>query len=202
MKIGLMGGTFNPIHLGHLLISEYIRENFPLDIIIFIPSGNPPHKDLDHVIDAHHRYNMVNLAIKDNPYFTISDIEIKRSGKSYTIDTIDEIKKSFPNDSIYFIIGGDSLYNLTTWKDYRSLFNKTSFILIDRHGIEENKMINYIKELKEEFGANIDYIDGPQIEISSTNIRKNLINNKSIKYMVTNEVEDYITNNRLYLMGD
>lgn len=202
MKIGLMGGTFNPIHLGHLLVSEYIRENFPLDIIIFIPSGNPPHKDLDHVIDAHHRYNMVNLAIKDNPYFTISDIEIKRSGKSYTIDTIDEIKKSFPNDSIYFIIGGDSLYNLTTWKDYRSLFNKTSFILIDRHGIEENKMINYIKELKEEFGANIDYIDGPQIEISSTNIRKNLINNKSIKYMVTNEVEDYITNNRLYLMGD
>lgn len=202
MKIGLMGGTFNPIHLGHLLVSEYIRENFPLDIIIFIPSGNPPHKDLDHVIDAHHRYNMVNLAIKDNPYFTISDIEIKRSGKSYTIDTIDEIKKSFPNDSIYFIIGGDSLYNLTTWKDYRSLFNKTSFILIDRHGIEENKMINYIKELKEEFGANIDYIDGPQIEISSTNIRKNLINNKSIKYMVTKEVEDYITNNRLYLMGD
>ncbi len=71
MKIGLMGGTFNPIHLGHLLISEYIRENFPLDIIIFIPSGNPPHKDLDHVIDAHHRYNMVNLAIKDNHYFTI-----------------------------------------------------------------------------------------------------------------------------------
>lgn len=202
MKIGLMGGTFNPVHLGHLLISEYIRENFPLDLIIFIPSGNPPHKDLDHVIDANHRYNMVNLAIKDNPYFTISDIEIKRSGKSYTIDTIDEIKKRFPNDSIYFIIGGDSLYNLTTWKDYRSLFIKTSFILIDRHGIEENKMINYIKELKEEFGANIDFIDGPQIEISSTNIRKNLINNKSIKYMVTKEVEDYITKNRLYLMGD
>lgn len=202
MRIGLMGGTFNPIHLGHLLISEYIRETFPLDKIIFIPSGNPPHKDLNLIVNAHHRYNMVELAIKDNPFFAISDIEVIRKGKSYTIDTIDEIKKNYPDDSIYFIIGGDSLSNLSTWKDYETLLKKTNFILIDRHGFEENKLTRYIKELEDKYGANIDYMDGPEIEISSTLIRENLINGKSIKYMVTKDVEDYIYNNSLYLLED
>lgn len=199
MKVGLMGGTFNPIHLGHLLISEYIRDNFPLDKIIFIPSGNPPHKNWGELIATKHRYNMSLLATGSNQYFDVSSLEINRQGKSYTVDTINEFKSTYPNDEFYFIIGGDTLYELTKWHDYNKLFSITNFIVIDRPGFENIEILDKIEDLNRVYGASIFYIKGPLIDISSTQIRQNLKHNKSIKYLVPKEVEDYISFHKLYI---
>jgi nicotinate-nucleotide adenylyltransferase len=199
MKIGLMGGTFNPIHLGHLLISEYIRTNFPLDKIIFIPSGNPPHKEYDDIVSSQHRLNMVVLATQENPYFEVSKNEIERQGKSYTVDTLMEFKDIYPNDELYFIIGEDSLYNLRNWKDPEKLFCIINFIVIGRNNLEDKNMLTKISELNVKYGATIHYIDGPIIQISSTDIRNNIKNFQSIKYLVPETVEKYIIDNKLYL---
>lgn len=202
MKIGLMGGTFNPIHLGHLIISEFVRLSLPLDKIIFIPSGNPPHKDFDEIISVDHRYKMALLATNSNPHFQISLSEINRKGYSYTIDTIRELKEKLPNDELYFIIGADSLNELTSWKDYNLLFKITNFIAIGRPGLTEEYNLGKIKELNEKYDANIQYINGPLIEISSTDIREKISKNISIKYLVQETVEEYIKLNRLYILED
>lgn len=199
MKIGLMGGTFNPIHLGHLIMCEYIRDSFPLDKIIFIPSGNPPHKDSEDIISTDHRVNMVELAVKSNPFFEISLCEINRKGKSYTVDTIEEFRKLYPNEELFFIIGGDTLYNLTSWMKPERLFKITNFILIGRKGLDEEKNLAKIEELRDKYDANILYMDGPIIEISSTDIRNNIRKKRSIKYLVPEEVDLYIIDNKLYL---
>lgn len=197
MKIGLMGGTFNPIHMGHLIISEFLRITFPLDKVIFIPSGNPPHKNND-IAESNHRMAMVNLATSQNPFFEVSSIELKRTGKSYTIDTIKEIKDIYPNDQLYFIIGSDSLLDLTSWKDFESLISKTNFLICGRPENTEESILNKIDELTKEYNSNIIYIKGPLIEISSTLIRDRIKDQKSIKYLVTGEVEEYIYKNNLY----
>ena len=202
MKIGLMGGTFNPIHLGHLIISEYIRLSLPLDKIIFIPSGNPPHKDFDEIISVEHRYKMAVLATNSNPHFQISLSEINRKGFSYTIDTIREFKEKLPGDELYFIIGADSLNELTSWKDYKQLFKITNFIAIGRPGLTDEYNLCKIVELKSLYDANIQYINGPLIEISSTDIRERISKNLSIKYLVQETVEDYIELNKLYTLED
>lgn len=201
MKLGLIGGTFNPIHMGHLIISEYIRETFPLDKVIFIPSGDPPHKSTKDIISSDHRKAMVDIAIESNPYFTVSNIEINRIGKSYTIDTILHFKSLYPNDQLYFIIGADCLLELTSWKDFKTLATSTTFLLCGRPGLDEMEIYNKIKDLKEEYNANIIYIKISLVDISSTSIRERVRNHKSIKYLVTNEIEDYIKRNNLYLSG-
>jgi nicotinate-nucleotide adenylyltransferase len=202
MKIGLMGGTFNPIHLGHLIITEFIRINLSLDKVIFIPSGNPPHKDLDEIISAKHRYNMALLAVDSNPHFQISLSEINRRGISYTVDTIREFIENFPNDELFFIIGADSLNELTKWKEFILLFKITNFIAIGRPGISKEDCLNKINELHDKYNVNIDYIDGPLIEISSTDIRQRVSKDKSIKYLVPETIEEYIKVNNLYTLGD
>lgn len=202
LKIGILGGTFNPIHIGHLIISEHIRNNFPLDKVTFIPSGDPPHKDKSELVPASKRLKMTELAIQSNPYFDISDIEINRIGKSYTIDTVNVIKSKLPNDELYFIIGGDILDELESWKDIGDVFNKISFILIGRDGLEDEDIYSKIDKYKEKYDAEIHYVKGPQIEVSSTYIRQKAGEGKSIKYLVTEEVEEYIINHGLYLMED
>lgn len=202
MKIGLLGGTFNPIHMGHLIISEYIRQVFPLDKVIFIPTGDPPHKNESTLIPALDRYEMTKLAIKTNPYFDVSDIELKRVGKSYTSDTIDAFKAELPQDELYFIIGGDILDELINWKDIRDVFKKIGFIMIGRNRLKDNEIMKKINDYNKEYNSTIYYIEGPQIEISSTLIRELIKEKKSIRYLVPKEIEDYILYHDLYLMGD
>ena len=116
MKYGIMGGTFNPIHMGHLMIAEYLSEQMNIDKVIFLPTGNPPHKD--HLkVDALHRFNMTYLAIMDNPKFIISDIETKRAGFSYTVDTLNELKSLYKGD-FYFFLGSDTVFLLKLWKNF------------------------------------------------------------------------------------
>lgn len=198
MKIGIMGGTFNPIHNGHLILSEYIREECKLDKIIFIPTGKPPHKDLGNILDNHIRKEMVELVIDPNPYFTISTIEMDNEGISYTIDTIKELKKKYNEEELYLIIGGDSLLNLQEWKDYKELISTNNFIVADRYRSNIEEIIRKIKEFNYKYNGNIIKVNNPIIHISSTNIRDRIRKGLSIKYLVPNILEKYIINNHIY----
>lgn len=196
MKIGIMGGTFNPIHHGHLILSEYIRLEENLDKIIFIPTGNPPHKNS--VLDAKLRLEMVELAIKSNPYFNASDIEVKRTNLTYTIDTIKELKEKYPSAELFMIIGADTLLSLHNWKDCSKVLSQINFIVADRLGLRPSDIEKEIKRLSNKYFSNIFNIASPIIDISSTDIRNRIKENLSIKYLVPETIEDYILQNNLY----
>lgn len=198
MKIGIMGGTFNPIHLGHLILSEHIREAMGLDKIIFIPTGQPPHKNGISIVDRFHRKIMTELSIEDNPHFILSDIEIKRPNKSYTIDTVYELKRQYKDDSLVMIIGADSLMNIEQWKDALKLLNEIDFVVADRITKQNENVLQEIDRLNITYNINIKYIDTPIIEISSTEIRNKIKKNESIKYLVNKNVHRYILENNLY----
>ncbi len=198
MKIGIMGGTFNPIHLGHLVLSEYIREGLELDKIIFIPTGNPPHKDNNKVEKAFHRKAMVELSIRDNPYFFLSDIELNKKNKSYTIDTILSLKELYKEDTLSMIIGADSLFSIETWRESSRLLEEIDFVVADRVLRKKENLIEEINRLNYKYNSNISHLDTPLIEISSTEIRNRVLENKSIKYLVKEDVREYIIKNNLF----
>lgn len=198
MRIGIMGGTFNPIHHGHLILSEYIRLEARLDKIIFIPTGTPPHKSPSEILEGDTRIKMVELAIEDNSYFSISDIEVKRNKTTYTIDTIREIKDIYKDAQIYMIIGADTLLSLHTWKDFDDLFSLIGFIVADRFVQNGQEVLKEIDRLKGLYDGDVASIDSPIIDISSTFIRGRIRENLSIKYLLPKKVEDYILENKLY----
>jgi nicotinate-nucleotide adenylyltransferase len=188
MNIGLFGGTFDPIHIGHLIIAETCLQKYNLNQIIFIPSGIPPHKKNMKISPSKDRYKMACMAIKDNSKFVISPIEMHKTKYSY--QTISHFKKEFPNDNLFFIIGSDSLLNLHKWKKGLKLLDLCKFIVVPRLGFNIKKL-NFSKN-------KILVLDNFNIGISSTNIRKNVLNNKNIKYLVPNQVEQYILEKKLY----
>lgn len=198
MKIGIMGGTFNPIHNGHLILSEYIREVCNLDKIVFIPTGKPPHKRTTEVLEGRFRKSMLDLAVESNPNFKVSTIEIDKDKTNYTIDTVRELKSIYHQDEIYLIIGADSLIELQNWKDYQDLISTTNFIVVHRKGFPKEEVINRIYELNQNYNGNIISSHTPLIEISSTNIRERIKKDLSIKYLVPRAVEEYIISNKLY----
>ena len=198
MKIGIMGGTFNPIHHGHLILSEYIRTEAGLDKIVFIPTGLPPHKVGEEILEGRIRLEMVQLAIRNNPYFTWSDMEIRRKKTSYTIDTIGELKRLYDKAQLYLIIGADNLLSIHTWKDYKRVLEEVNIIVANRLGSKRLLVVEEIERLNNSLGVNIKNINSPIIEISSTEIRERVRQNKSIKYLVPELVEDYILRNNLY----
>lgn len=196
-KIGIMGGTFDPIHNGHLIIAENSRVNFNLEKIIFIPTGISAHKAENKITYANYRYEMILLSINSNPYFTLSSMEIERTGITYTIDTIKNLQKLNEEAEYYFIIGEDSLYNFHKWKDYEELLNICKFIVAKRENKKDNLEMK-IRELNNICGEAIYLLESPMIDISSTDIRDRIVHNKSIKYLVPEPVELYIKKYRLY----
>lgn len=201
MKIGILGGTFNPIHYGHLIIAEYIRVDQNLEKIIFIPTGIPPHKNKEEVLDGKIRGEMVALAIESNPKFECSTIEIYNEETSYTIDTIKSLKSQNPKDEFHMIIGGDSLMSLRTWKGYKELIGITNIIVGDRYCACGETIMREIDRLNCETKNTITSIKTPIIEISSTEIRNNLREKRSIKYLVPENVENFIQKRGLYING-
>ena len=199
--LGVFGGSFNPIHMGHLILAEYIREEFNLDKVIFIPTGNPPHKLNSELEGAQHRYNMVKLAIDTNPYFLVSNTEIERVGVSYTYDTLIELNKKYPKKNLFFICGSDSIIQFPTWRKIDKILKLANIIVADRHNISESELGNLVNEYKNEYKANICYSSAPKIEISSSHIRNRIQNGLSINYMVPEVVTEYIIANGLY-QGD
>lgn len=198
MKIGIMGGTFDPIHNGHLIISEYIREYLNLEQVIFIPAGQPPHKNNNLVTSSSHRFDMTKLAIGSNDYFKISDIEINSKEFSYTFNTIDKLKEEDKNSEFYFIIGADSLFSLEKWYKFSELAKITNFALWERTGYSPDEVLDRIHYLKSKYESNITYVEGPIIEISSSQIRSRLQSNRSIRYLVPDSVLKYVEKYNLY----
>ncbi len=187
-RIAILGGTFNPIHVGHLTIAEMVREEFGLDKVIFVPCDLPPHKNSKGVITARERLQMIRLAIKDNPYFEASDFEIKRGGKSYSIDTVRFFKDQYPKGTkIFFIIGGDHLATLHTWKRIEEVIRIVSFVAVYRPGFQE-------KESK----IRVKSIVIPGVHTSSSHIRERIRRGKSVKYLVPENVIRYIEKKNIY----
>jgi nicotinate-nucleotide adenylyltransferase len=188
-KIAILGGSFNPIHIGHLILANTVCEEFNLDKIIFVPCYIQPLKSNKDFASAEDRLAMIKLAIQNNPKFELSDIEIKRKGKSYTVDTLKYFKQKY--DDLYFVIGADNIKDFHRWKEPDTILKLAKLIVTNRGGIERK----IPKRLR---GKKIFVCKIPDIEISSTLIRNNIRSNKSIKYLVPEKVEKYIIKNKLY----
>jgi nicotinate-nucleotide adenylyltransferase len=215
-KIGVLGGTFNPIHYGHLAAAEEIRDRLKLDRVLFIPVYLPPHKQEEGMLSAVQRLEMVRLATAGNPHFKISDIEVKREGMSYTIDTIEALRAANPGAEFYFITGLDSFLEIQTWKDWEKLLSLCCFVVLSRPGYKFKDLlkIGFMKQAKKEIdtldrGVETHVLiegDGirvclelvPFYDISSTDIRKRTHEARTIKYHLPETVENYIIENKLY----
>ncbi|WP_425060641.1 putative nicotinate-nucleotide adenylyltransferase [Sporomusa carbonis] len=197
-KIGIMGGTFDPIHIGHLVTAEAVRIEYNLDKVLFVPASNPPHKQGSLVTPAIHRYIMTVMATYSNPHFFVSGIELERSGLSYTIDTVRALIDCYgANTEFYFITGADAVKDLPSWREIENLLDLCYFVAATRPGC-----ISYIDEVIKQFGAkgrrSIHRLATPELEISSTDIRERVKKGRSIKYIVPESVEDYIYKEGLY----
>ena len=194
-KIGIMGGTFDPIHVGHLMIAEAVWDEYKLEKVLFIPSANPPHKH-DVMTSARHRFNMTLLATCSNPHFEVSSIEMDRTGPSYTIDTIKALKKIYgDNTDFYFIIGADCIHELPSWHKIDELLKICKFIATKRPSYKLDLSI-----IAKEFSDyNIQLLETPELEISSTDIRQRIKKGYSIQYITTEQVQQYIRKEELYL---
>lgn len=198
IKIGIMGGTFDPIHNGHLILAEYSRLHFDLEKVIFIPTGNPPHKDQNNISSSKYRYDMTLLAINTNPYFHLSSIEMESQGTTYTIDTIKKLQKKYKDVDFYFVLGSDSFFNIDKWKDYKELIGLCKFIVVKRPDRDNEDLEDEVKQFNKRYNSSLHILEAPLIEISSTNIRNRVKDGLSIKYLVPEAVEDYIKKNQLY----
>ncbi len=192
MNIGLFGGSFNPPHHGHLLMAETIREHFNLSTVFFIPSFVPPHKQLEHLASERDRLAMVECAISGNRYFQCSDIEIRKGGISYTIQTVVEFEQRYPHSQLFLIIGIDNLVDFKSWKSQEELLAKATLIVCDRPGFHQD-------DVPRDLIRHAHFVSAPMIGISSSDIRLRIKMGKSIRYFVPESVAEYIRANRLYL---
>ena len=194
-----MGGTFNPPHIGHFIIAETVRQEMSLDKIIFIPTGRIGYKDASNVASAEHRCNMLNMVIHENPAFELSDIEIKDSRNySYTANTLLALKDINKNRDYYFIVGADSLDYMDDWYKPEIIFSNCRVVCANRPGISALRLKSKKEKLEREFGADITFVDIPQVGISSSLIRNRVAEGKSIKYLTDARIEEYILLNGLY----
>ncbi|QHT47226.1 nicotinate-nucleotide adenylyltransferase [Bacillus sp. SB49] len=184
-RIGILGGTFDPPHLGHLTMAEYVYEEMGLDEVWFMPSYIPPHKE-EASTDADKRVAMVERAISGHPDFRVCDIERKREGTSYTVDTMRDLKRLYPEVIFYFIIGGDMVEHLPKWNRIEELVDIVQFVGVNRPGYERSHEIP------------VEFVDIPSVDISSTVIRERVAAGKSIRYIVPESVTQYMKEYGLY----
>jgi nicotinate-nucleotide adenylyltransferase len=209
MKIGIFGGTFDPVHMGHLRVAEEIRELFFLERIFFVPVFMPPHKRDYRIAEAEDRLHMLKAGTRGNRFFQTSEIEIRRGGVSYTIDTLKSFEKRFKE--VYFLIGIDAFSEINTWHAYRELFHHTHFIVMTRPARKQPSLLNALPhDMKDEVRAldesTLEHPSGKriylheitQLDISSTKIKELLKNGRSVRYLVPGSVERYIYQRGLY----
>lgn len=197
-KIGIMGGTFNPIHFGHLLLAEEAREAFGLDEVLFIPSGNPYMKDREPILDGRIRARMAELALKGHPYFRLSTLELDREGPTYTCETLKALKEENPDSTYYFLVGADSLLTMETWKNPKEIFQNCVVAASVRGTGTEEKIRKIATHLIYEYQADIHILPTRFIDISSSEIRERIAGGRSVRYMIPEKVWEYIYENHLY----
>jgi nicotinate-nucleotide adenylyltransferase len=197
-RLGIMGGTFDPIHYGHLLTAETVRSGLNLNKVLFIPSGRPPHKQERDITDSEHRYQMTLLATANNPQFIASRLEIDRPGYSYAVDTVKQVyQKIGPRVDLFFITGADAVLEISTWRDVLELLELCTFVAATRPGFDliDLKLDLY---LPLELINNIQFIEVPMLAISATDIRNRVRHGKSFRYLLPEIVEKYIEKCCLY----
>ena len=196
MRIGVLGGTFDPIHLAHLVAAEEVRVRIALERVLFVPAGLPPHKLHMNVTPTEHRLKMVELAIASNPHFAISKVDIDRSGPSYTVDTIELLRDEWGGGEIYFIMGSDSLLDILTWHNPQRLIRLCRFAVVSRPGYHVD--LDELDDLLPGVASRVQMLNAPELAISSTDIQRRVREGLSIKYQVPEAVEDYIYQHKLY----
>lgn len=195
-KIGLFGGTFDPIHCGHIALARRVLETFSLDEIIFIPAGTPPHKRSEGVTDSNHRFSMVKKAISGESRFSVSDFEINRNEPNYSYITIGYFKERYPDDEIFFIIGGDSFRDLPLWKNYETLLSMCSFIVVSRAGVAPESYFEKYSGC--ELPPRVFFLKDFLYDVSSTEIRDRIAEGQEISSLMPSGVSEYIKTNKLY----
>ncbi len=217
MRVGILGGTFNPVHYGHLRTAEEVREKLNFEKILFIPSCNPPLKAGD-LADARHRYEMTRLSIETNPFFEISDIECRQNGKSYTVETLAVLREGNPETEFYFILGVDSFLDIPLWYQPERLMEVTNFVVVSRPGSHFSNLSSRISvpakvlsgldarnlevyKANLESGREIFLLNVTPMDISATAMRGLLKDGKSIKYLLPETAESFIISHKLYREG-
>lgn len=197
-RLGIMGGTFDPVHYGHLVAAEGARYQFQLEEIIFVPTGRPPHKAPEKVSKPHHRLALTHLAINTNPFFAVSTMEIERTGLSYTIDTVRETSNLFPGAQIFFITGADAVLEILNWKNVAELLSMCFFIAATRPGYRLCSLKAGLPGFSPAQLERIIVMEVPALAISSTDIRQRVREGRPIKYLLPEPVENYILEHGLY----
>ena len=194
-----MGGTFDPIHMGHLILGEQSYEQFQLDKVLFMPSGNPPHKrDRAGRASDNQRVDMVRLAIEDNPHFELSLAEMHETGYTYTYRTLEELKEQNPDTDYYFIIGADSLFTFDEWKEPARICRACTLVVAVRDHASSDELNQEIKRLSAEYEGRFTLLDTMNIDVSSHQIRSWVSEGKSLKYYVPDPVISYMKENGIY----
>ncbi|MDO8490607.1 MAG: nicotinate-nucleotide adenylyltransferase [Dehalococcoidia bacterium] len=197
MNIGVLGGTFDPVHIGHLIIAEDVRVKLGLAGVVFLPAGQPWLKDDRSISPARHRVEMLRLAISSNPYFSLSRIEVDRPGPSYSIDTLPQLKQQLGSDvALYFILGSDALAEFARWKDPQRLMQMCELVIAPRPG--PKPVLKALEKAIPCISQHITSLDTPEIGVSSSDIRQRVRRGLSIRYLVPEAVEAYIDQKKLY----
>lgn len=193
-RVGLMGGTFDPVHYGHLVIAEVARVEHRLDRVVWIPAGDPPHKDRS-VTPQEHRHAMVVLATASNPRFEVSRLEMEREGPSYTLHTVRHFRRELPGDELFFITGADAILEILTWHRHEEVVRECRFIAVTRPGYDLSRMESVLPPA---YLERIDRLCAPGVDISSSTIRQRIRSGDPIRYLVPEPVEAYLYKHRLY----
>jgi nicotinate-nucleotide adenylyltransferase len=197
MRVGVIGGTFDPIHVGHLIMAEGARDVLDLQRVVFVPAGQPPHKRSRRISPAVHRLAMARLAIAGNACFTTSRVDIDREGPSYTVDTIRLLQEAWgPDVRVYFLIGGDSLAELPTWHQPERLIEICQVVAVPRPGSEPD--LDALNDKIHGASERVQILHLPLVDLSATEIRDRVMDGRSIRYLVPDTVEQYIYRHRLY----
>lgn len=197
-RIGIMGGTFNPIHMGHLLLAEWVKSEAGLEEIWLVPNGISYMKEAQEVAPAEDRLRMTELAVRGNPHFKCLDLEVKRSGYTYSYETLEELTRAYPGDTFYFILGADCLFTLETWKHPEQIFRCCKLIAAIRDDASREAMEEKKAELEQRFGGEILLLPFLRMSLSSTEIRERIRQGKSVRYMVPDSVLNYMEEKQLY----
>lgn len=198
IKTGIMGGTFNPIHFGHLLLAENAYEQLGLDKVLFMPSKNPPHKAKPETVTERQRLDMIAMAIRENPHFELSAVELEREGMTYTVDTLAILTRQHPGTEYFFLVGADSLFMMQNWREPETIFRLCTVVAANRDNVDQVRLDRQVEYLKNTFAASIVQIDMPAIQISSAEIRQRISEARSIRYYLPDAVYNYIKRNGLY----
>lgn len=198
LRLGIMGGTFDPIHLGHLVAAEAAREQFELDRVIFVPARLPPHKRDRTISPAEHRLAMVLLATANHPRFLVSRLELDRPGPSYSVDTLRLFRQEYPNANLFFITGADAVLDFDTWKEPGALLRLCCLVVVSRPGCDRRRLREKLAGLERETGCPMAELAAPALDISSRDIRRRAAEGKSLRYLVPREVRDYVLKHDLY----